>query len=435
MSIRIIIATAIWAVSGFAEAQSSGTAFVVAPGLLITNHHVIEGCSSIDVVAAEGRRPATVVDSVRQIDLALLRVYGLRVGVATLRTQSKVRLGEASTVFGFPLAGSLSSGGNFTTGVVSSLRGLRDAAGEIQITAPVQPGNSGGPVLDRSGLVIGVVQSKLDALLAIKATGDIPQNVNFAVSLEVLADFLKKNKVDFSSAPEKAAVDNSAIAELAQTFTFQVSCTQYPSVASTPPKDSQIQTPPKREIPTQRPSFDCSLARTIVEKLICSDEQLSALDRRMADLYRDRIRRALDPIAARSEQIQWLTQFRNLCTTKQCLVEHYQRRIAELSTADNSADQNHQVRGGSYGSQVRACVQPRVVFRTPPRTSSFNPTATYRIQLTAAGTITDLRLTRSSGDPQFDIAVYDGILGCTVFPRPPSGAYPSYIDINYSMYD
>jgi TonB family protein len=280
-----------------------------------------------------------------------------------------------------------------------------------------------------------VVQSKLDALLAIKATGDIPQNVNFAVSLEVLADSLKKNKVDFSSAPEKAAVDTSVVAELAQTFTFQVRCTQSPSVAGTSPKDSQIQTPPKREIPTQSPSFDCSLARTIVEKLICSDEQLSALDRRMADLYRDRIRRAQDPIAARSEQIQWLTQFRNFCTTKQCLVEHYQRRIAELSKADNSADQNHQVRGGSYGSQVRACVQPRVVFRSPPRTSSFNPTATYRMQLTATGTITDLRLTRSSGDPQFDIAVYDGILGCRVFPRPPSGDYPSYIDINYSMYD
>ena len=63
-----------------ASAQSSGTAFVISPGLLVTNHHVVEDCSAIEVVAADGRRPATIVDSVPQIDLALLRVYGLKYG-------------------------------------------------------------------------------------------------------------------------------------------------------------------------------------------------------------------------------------------------------------------------------------------------------------------------------------------------------------------
>lgn len=176
------------------HAQSSGTAFVASSGLLVTNHHVIEGCSAIEVVAADGRRPATVVDSVRQIDLALLRVYGLRGGVAALRAQREVRLGEASTVFGFPLAGSLSSAGNFTTGVVSSLRGLRDAAGEIQITAPVQPGNSGGPVLDRSGLVIGVVQSKLDALHAIKRYRRHPSKRQFRSFAWTFGGLFKKEQ-------------------------------------------------------------------------------------------------------------------------------------------------------------------------------------------------------------------------------------------------
>lgn len=68
----LLTAAVIFLVSGIALAQSSGTAFVVAPGLLVTNHHVIEGCSAIEVVAADGRRPATVVDSVRQIDIALM---------------------------------------------------------------------------------------------------------------------------------------------------------------------------------------------------------------------------------------------------------------------------------------------------------------------------------------------------------------------------
>jgi peptidoglycan hydrolase-like protein with peptidoglycan-binding domain len=229
-----LAAIAVMTVSCITYAQSSGTAFVVAPGLLVTNHHVIDGCGAIEVVAADGRRPATVVDSVQQIDLALLRVYGLRGGVASLRTKSATLLGESATVFGFPLGGALSSTGNFTTGVVSSLRGLRDAAGEIQITAPVQPGNSGGPVLDRSGLVIGVVQSKLDALKAVRATGDIPQNVNFAVSLDVLADFLAKHNVQFNSVERQPALETTQVAEIAQSFTYKISCTTASRTATAP---------------------------------------------------------------------------------------------------------------------------------------------------------------------------------------------------------
>ena len=233
-SLRLLAVCEFALISGAVFAQSSGTAFVVAPGLLVTNHHVIEGCGAIDVVAPDGRRPATVVDSVEQIDLALLRVYGLRAGVAPLRTQSPALLGESATVFGFPLGGALSSTGNFTTGVVSSLRGFKDAAGEIQITAPVQPGNSGGPVLDRAGAVIGVVQSKLDALRAVKATGDIPQNVNFAVSLDVLADFLAKNSVSFKTAGRQAALETTQVAEMAQAFTYKISCTAASRTATAP---------------------------------------------------------------------------------------------------------------------------------------------------------------------------------------------------------
>jgi len=202
----------------------SGTAFAVAPGLLITNHHIIAGCNSVDVFAVDGRRTGAVVDADEQLDLALLRVNGLKGAIARLRSPRNIRLGEPVMVFGFPLAGSLSSTGNFTSGLVSSLRGLRDAAGELQITAPVQPGNSGGPLMDASGLIIGVVQAKLDALRTAIATGDIPQNVNFAISLEVLVDFLAKNRVPFSDGRVAAPLDVAGVAELAQTFTYRVEC-------------------------------------------------------------------------------------------------------------------------------------------------------------------------------------------------------------------
>ena len=247
LNLRNLTAIATLAASGIACAQSSGTAFVVAPGLLVTNHHVIDDCGAIEVVASDGRRPATIVDSVQIIDLALLRVYGLRGGVASLRTQSPVLLGESATVFGFPLGGALSGTGNFTTGVVSSLRGLGDAAGEIQITAPVQPGNSGGPVLDRAGVVIGVVQSKLDALWAVKATGDVPQNVNFAVSLDVLADFLAKNNVPIKSAARQVAIENTLVAEMAQSFTYKISCKAASKTAAKPKQQQPVA--PKQPIP------------------------------------------------------------------------------------------------------------------------------------------------------------------------------------------
>ena len=121
-----------------ANAQvSTGTGFAVAPGLLVTNHHVIDGCTAIEVVSADGRRRATVVDSDPLIDLALLQVPGMWGGTAKLRSPNNVRLGEPVMVFGFPLSGSLTSGGNFTSGLVSGLRGLRDSVGEIHITAPV----------------------------------------------------------------------------------------------------------------------------------------------------------------------------------------------------------------------------------------------------------------------------------------------------------
>jgi hypothetical protein len=231
-------------VPGVSAQVLSGTAFAVAPGLLITNQHVIAGCSSVEVIAADGRRSGSIVDADAQIDLALLRVSGLKGATARIRYPRNIRLGESVMVFGFPLIGSLSSNGNFTSGLVSALRGFRDAAGEIQITAPVQPGNSGGPLMDSSGLVIGVVVSKLDAISTAVATGDIPQNVNFAISLEVVADFLAKNKVSVRDSAISAPVETARVAELAQSFTYRVECQSRSQQAVTTPSKKPNRLPP-----------------------------------------------------------------------------------------------------------------------------------------------------------------------------------------------
>lgn len=91
-------------------------------------------------------------------------------------------------------------------------------------------------------------------------------------------------------------------------------------------------------------------------------------------------------------------------------------------------------RDDGYGAKIRACVQPGVSFPVPPR-SNTNPSAEFRVDLRPDGTISAVKLTRSSGNPNFDRAVETGIRRCSPFPAPPSGKYPGYINVNYNMYD
>jgi hypothetical protein len=101
--------------------------------------------------------------------------------------------------FGYPLQGVLSTSLNMTIGNVSALAGLGDDARWLQVTAPIQPGNSGGPLADASGNVVGVVTSKLSPLWAAKNIGDLPQNVNFALKASVVRDFLESRGVGYQA--------------------------------------------------------------------------------------------------------------------------------------------------------------------------------------------------------------------------------------------
>jgi TPR repeat protein len=199
--------------------DSSGTAWAVTRTQLMTNAHVVDGCSRLE---AQGLGPVQVQAVDPQSDLALLTVAN-NPTVATLRG-SRLRQGEAVTVIGYPLAGMLASGANVTGGNVSALAGMQNDTRHIQITAPVQPGNSGGPLLDASGHVVGVVVSKLNALKVAKATGDIPQNVNFAVSLFTLQGFLEANGVNYATAPSNKNMATADVAEIGKRFTVLLEC-------------------------------------------------------------------------------------------------------------------------------------------------------------------------------------------------------------------
>lgn len=175
---------------------SSGTGFVVAPGRAMTNAHVVQDCRGLHIRAPGGAElPARVLASDRQRDLALLEVTGEAGPALAFRRDPNVRRGETVVTYGFPLAGLLSSGPTLTTGEISALAGLGDDQRQYQISAPVQPGNSGGPLLDSGGNVVGVIVSKLNAQRVAQRTGDIPQNVNFAVKGSEALAFLRGNGV------------------------------------------------------------------------------------------------------------------------------------------------------------------------------------------------------------------------------------------------
>lgn len=207
--------------------SSTGSGFVVsASGYLLTNHHVANDCTILKIRdSSKTEHDVTVIATDARNDLALLQIIEpVALPAAIFRANSSVETGENVVALGYPLAGILASEVNVSFGHVSATAGLADDTGMLQISAPVQPGNSGGPLLDQAGNLIGVVVAKLDAIKVAKAIGDIPQNINFAVKGEVAQVFLKAHKVKFKIAATTKKLGNTDIASRGRAFTVLVEC-------------------------------------------------------------------------------------------------------------------------------------------------------------------------------------------------------------------
>lgn len=199
----------------------SGSSFIINDqGVLLTNAHVIEGCTLITVSG----HPAELVASSNTFDLAAISVSGVSLGTPLPFSSKGVGLNADITIAGYPLYGLL-GGLNVSRGSISALKGLRGDETNLQISAPVQPGNSGGPAVDQYGNVVGVVVSKLDVIEVAELTGgDIAQNVNFAVRGDLAKVFLSSNGIEFTQASEGTALSGEALARRLQAATHLVEC-------------------------------------------------------------------------------------------------------------------------------------------------------------------------------------------------------------------
>jgi S1-C subfamily serine protease len=169
--------------------DSTGTGFFVSDdGYVVTNYHVVEGSSQLLVKHLDVTLPAQIVAVDRENDIALLKTPKgdkpfpyISVNIAALPSPGS----DVFTV-GFPDPTVLGLTPKTTTGSVTASAGIKDDPRFLQISVPIQPGNSGGPLVDASGSVIGITTATIDAINRLKNSGYLPQNINYALKASYL---------------------------------------------------------------------------------------------------------------------------------------------------------------------------------------------------------------------------------------------------------
>ncbi|MDC7742359.1 MULTISPECIES: trypsin-like peptidase domain-containing protein [Rhizobium] len=209
----------------FAEGPtSSGTGFAVTgDGWLMTNAHVVQGCERIEV-KGKGDASDPRIDATN--DLALVKVQSNAPLKPVVFRQAPTRLGEDIVAVGYPLASLLADSVKVTTGNVNALAGLRNDTRYIQISTPIQPGNSGGPIVDRDGFLLGITSATFSKQAA-DEIGITAQNVNFAIRASVADLFMQSQSIVGQSGDRAADQKTISTADLSEKVTpsvFQILC-------------------------------------------------------------------------------------------------------------------------------------------------------------------------------------------------------------------
>jgi len=159
----------------------SGSAFIVTSnGYLITCYHVINGASKVNISINNKEYPATIVRVDKLNDIALLKIDG-NFSALSFAPRNSVKMGSNVFTIGYPNPSLQGVNQKLTKGDINALTGYQDDIRLYQISVPVQPGNSGGALLNENSEVVGIIVAILKAETAFKITGSLPQNVNYAL--------------------------------------------------------------------------------------------------------------------------------------------------------------------------------------------------------------------------------------------------------------
>lgn len=198
------------------DAGQFGTGFAINPkGYLVTCHHVVRDAERVVVHVGGGYLDASIVALDPRNDLAVLKVSqwpGRHLGLVS---SSEVTHASEVLAAGFPDPSVLGINPKISTGIVNALSGVRDDPRYIQISAPVQPGNSGGPLISSSGRVVGIVAAGLNSIDRMANGGYLPQSVNYAIKADLVFPLLKSASV---AAPKFGTRSSSGPGQIERTL-------------------------------------------------------------------------------------------------------------------------------------------------------------------------------------------------------------------------
>lgn len=192
------------------KGYATGTGFFVSnDGHLITNFHVIEDSQDVTIMLQSGETmKAKVVKTDPANDVALLKVDLVS---QPMKLSDKSEKGDQVLTIGFPLISTQGKESKVTFGNINALSGIQGDVRFLQIDVPIQPGNSGGPLINEDGEVVGIVTATLNAINELKRSGALPQNVNYAVKSDYILPLLKgitlKEKVPHGPVKRKEIIE------------------------------------------------------------------------------------------------------------------------------------------------------------------------------------------------------------------------------------
>jgi len=196
---------------GLRDEVEVGTGFLVRPdGVLVTAWHLLEAGGAVTVTCPNhGPQLARAQEISRSHDLAILHVSLADLPYLSLVEANSVRVGDPVFTIGFPVADLLGLDPKFTDGAISALSGIHGNSTLMQITVPIQPGNSGGPVLTADGEVVGMVVSSAAVRSFLSVTGTLPQNLNWAVKADYAKPLFDLPPAQPPASTRRAAIDRA----------------------------------------------------------------------------------------------------------------------------------------------------------------------------------------------------------------------------------